>query len=363
MSSSDQDHETTTSALKESMRSPPVDNARLARQWDVISSRVGPSSTLSRAASRWPVFLVAAVAAALLVIVIARPWQAKQQPMASTSATPMPSAVAKKVITLSDGSQVTLDSDAALTIDRADAENIHLVLASGGIDVDVTHRESRTSFVVSAGGHDVSVIGTQFRVEASASALTVEVRRGLVRVDGPTKTPRLLGAGEKWTTTATATAPTPPSSVLSLDEPPAPSARTPVAPSTTSVPSPSARDLLARATEARAAGRPRDAAVLLDKIRSQHRGDARAGLAAFELGRVRIDALGDPAGAAEAFADAIALSPRATFREDAEARRIEALEASGQRAACEQAKASYLERYPSGLYNRQVSQRCAARGR
>jgi transmembrane sensor len=124
------------------------------------------------------------------------------------------------------------------------------------------------------------------------------------------------------------------------------------------VPGEGPRELLARATDARSKGKPRDAAVALDTLRKRYRSDARAGLAAFELGRVRMDALADPAGAAEAFADAIALAPSAPFREDAEARRVEALDALPDRSRCEHARDAYLTRYPSGLHTKQIALRC-----
>ena len=88
-------------------------------------------------------------------------------------------------------------------------------------------------------------------------------------------------------------------------------------------------ELLRLAEVARSAGRLAEAARAFDALRHKYRGDARAGLAAFELGRIRLDSMGNAAGAAEAFADAIALSPGAPFREDAEARRVQALERSG----------------------------------
>lgn len=71
-----------------------------------------------------------------------------------------------------------------------------------------------------------------------------------------------------------------------------------------------------------------------------------------------MDALGDPAGAAEAFGDAIALSPGAPFREDAEARRVEALDALPDKARCERAREAFIARYPAGLHAARVSQRC-----
>jgi hypothetical protein len=84
-------------------------------------------------------------------------------------------------------------------------------------------------------------------------------------------------------------------------------------------------------------------------------------LAAFELGRLRQDTLHDPAGAADAFADAIVLAPNGPFREDAEARRVEALDAAGRRERCAEAKAAFLARYAAGIHRQRVSTMCEPR--
>ncbi|HTQ47109.1 MAG TPA: hypothetical protein VMI75_30350, partial [Polyangiaceae bacterium] len=62
---------------------------------------------------------------------------------------------------------------------------------------------------------------------------------------------------------------------------------------------------------------------------------------------LRLDALGDPAGALAAFDDAIVLAPRAGFREDAEARRVEALDRMND-TRCPAARQAFLARYPHG---------------
>src|SRR5262249_22630609 len=85
----------------------------------------------------------------------------------------------------------------------------------------------------------------------------------------------------------------------------------------------SAKDLLNEAQQATAQGDRRRAASLYDEIRKKHRADPRAALAAFELGRIRLDVLADPAGAEEAFRDAVRLAREPNLRDDAEARQIE----------------------------------------
>jgi hypothetical protein len=192
--------------------------------------------------------------------------------------------------------------------------------------------------------------------------LGVRVTRGQVRVtrraDGMSVA--LLGAGESWS--AAGPLPSQPPSPAPLEAPEAESegdaeASSPSKASPSPVPE-GAKELLARAEAARAAGRPRDAASALNALRTNYRRDPRAGLAAFELGRVRLELLSDAAGAVEAFADAIALAPSASLREDAEARRVEAFDALGDRTRCIASRAAYLARYPQGIHRASLQRRC-----
>lgn len=122
-----------------------------------------------------------------------------------------------------------------------------------------------------------------------------------------------------------------------------------------------ARHLLDEAQRARFEGRPQDAARALDRLRRSFRRDRRAPLAAFELGKLRLETLDDPRGAEEAFRDAIALGPSSPFREDAEARRVEALSRMGDVAGCAAARDAYLARWSSGTYRRAVELYCSGR--
>jgi hypothetical protein len=83
--------------------------------------------------------------------------------------------------------------------------------------------------------------------------------------------------------------------------------------------------------------------------------DARAGLAAFQLGRTRLE-LGDPRGALEALD--IATHAGSAFAEQISARRVQALEQLGELAACRQARAAYLRTFPDGAFSAIVRQRC-----
>jgi len=282
------------------------------------------------------------------------------------------------------------------------------------VTLDVRRVEGR-AWEVAAGAFDVRVVGTKFVVRRTlgpeGDKIAVEVIRGHVQVrnrNNPEDVHDLL-ANESWhvdgataTTAPTASASTAATETAPLPQPAASTDATSAAAAPPGSAAPSAQanlapappsweqyakdhryreaydalgpDGFARAVDtaapdkmlrlgdvARASGHPRDAERAYDAARKRGGGSATAALAAFELGRVRQDALGNSAGAAEALGAAIALSPGAPFREDAEARRVRALEASDGTAACVQARDAYLARYPSGAHTAVVRRRCGGK--
>jgi transmembrane sensor len=105
-------------------------------------------------------------------------------------------------------------------------------------------------------------------------------------------------------------------------------------------------EALAKADELRAAGDAAGAADMLEaSLVDDDRGPA-AGLAAFTLGRLALDKLGQPERAARAFARVIALGSPHGLLEDAYARRAEALIRSGDRGAAEAALADLERAFP-----------------
>jgi tetratricopeptide (TPR) repeat protein len=113
--------------------------------------------------------------------------------------------------------------------------------------------------------------------------------------------------------------------------------------------------LFGSAQEARAAGRVDQAAALLAELLERFPHDSRAGLAAFELGRIRL-ASGDAKGALDAFDQAAGASNM--FDEQVDARRIQALEQIGDLAVCRTARKSFLRRFPNGAFAAVVRRRC-----
>jgi transmembrane sensor len=79
-----------------------------------------------------------------------------------------------------------------------------------------------------------------------------------------------------------------------------------------------------------------------------------APLAAFTLGRVYLDQLGQPERAAEAFDLSLRLAPSGSLAQDALAREVEALSKGGNAQAAYAHAQQYLQRYPNGRRLRAV---------
>ncbi len=333
---------------------PDVDDKRIDRVWAAVASRPVRS---------WPVWRMTAFAgAALAVAVVVLVLRARPGP--SDLAGVVVESGPSQTVTMPDGTSATLREGARLRYDRVQSDRVEATVERGEVTFDVRHTDARV-FVVHAGRFDVVDRGTRFSVGVDGEGVRVTVETGSVEIaeahGAPTRT---LAGGESWASNPrTATAPVDATAVAQpppLDSAPAASvaASSPTAMESAHAPSPPGpRELLQTANDARLAGHPREAAVAFDSLRRHYRSDPRAGLAAFELGRLRLDSLGDPSGAAEALSDSIALAPGATFREDAEARLVEALDRAHD-GRCAGARKGYLVRFPGGLHAASVAARC-----
>jgi len=261
----------------------------------------------------------------------------------------------EQTVTLPDGSRMTLHPESKLRFQRVTADDVELSLEHGTADFVVPHLAGRR-FVVHAGAVEVVDVGTTFRVDVDEAGVRVSVSSGRVEIRQAGHDPRLLDAPEAWASTSAI----PLFSAVPSSVAPTGSDTAPLPSMKPAVPAPHVegpKELMERADEARFAGRPKEAAAALDRLRRGFRTDPRAGLAAFELGRLRLDVLGDAPGAVEAFDDAILLSPSGTFREDAEARRVEALDRA-RNPRCQAARDAYLSRYSMGIHAGSVAEWC-----
>jgi transmembrane sensor len=269
-------------------------------------------------------------------------------------------------VALDDGSRLELAARTKVRVTGNEPTSMALELDHGRVDCDIAPRPGR-HFSVSAAGVQVRVKGTRFGVELAPSRdrVDVDVERGLVEVSWANGSQRRdLAAGERWSidlkhpAESDAAAPSvEPSSAVAGEPESAPASppRATGAHATTHDATPGARELLDLGNAARRAGDAAGAARAYEQLLTAHPTDGRAGLAAFELGRLRMDRLGDMPGAVQALQQAVALAPGAELREDALARLVAASAAAHDRAVCTRSRARYLADYPTGLHHRTVS--------
>jgi transmembrane sensor len=276
------------------------------------------------------------------------------------------------LLRLSDGSTaIALTAGTEVVPVEIGPQRVVVELVRGAARFAVTPSRERT-FRVRSGIVDVVVLGTEFTVERDTRGVTVGVHRGRVRVDLGDTTVE-LGAGSRRLFEATTPAP------------PRDAHRSPAATPPTGPPAPAGEaaaprrkgarwrvladrgefddayrtfepadlrddvaDLLLAADVARLSGHSREAVTPLRRIMARHAADARVPIAAFTLGRVLLDELGDPRGAADAFSAARAAAPDGPLAEDALAREVEAWSRAGEEDRAAGAAQLYVERHPHG---------------
>jgi transmembrane sensor len=388
---------------------PEITEGRLSRQWASLERRlpgvrVGGFSMLRSAALVVP-------ALCLFLWLGTTHWT--QRDRALSSGAVIESADAPFTVQLRDGSSLELAAQSQLRVLRDQPSGVKVEIGTGRVSFDVKHAEKR-SFEVIAGVVSVRVVGTQFHVVKAARRegmeIEVAVKRGVVEVQRSDRSGdvRRLAAGETWSVWVAAEPVAPPTPPVAPPTPPvapfapplAAATRAPVAeqepaevvPNVDAAPLAQTtrsagkrsvesaatlsashsdgrmsiegvRALFLRANVARRAGRMQDAASAYAELLKRFPRDSRAGVSAFELGRVRMDALGDPKGAAVAFAEALRVSRKAEFREDALARLAMAADATGEREVCRRARARYLTEYSSGVHVASLTSLCGGQER
>ena len=401
--------------MKDLLRDP-ISEQDIQRAWRGIqAARVRQESSGSRRTVAW---IAAGALATCLVLMLASllpgpsSGDGEAQALRAESGEPLEilsSAVAEpRDVKLSDGSRITLEPG-------AEAE----VLENTGRSFTTLLRRGKTHFEVRPGGPrrwsvecslaTIEVVGTAFTVTRTEHQVRVDVRRGIVLVRGervPERVRRLTAGQyiELSDEASPAPGPVAPEPVQPVPAEPAPTptpepvmpeAPTPaVQSSPPPAPPPAAagswraaaakgdhnvafarlgeaglrrearkaqdiETLLALADVARQSGHPRQAADVLELAAREHAGDPRAGLAAFTLGRLQLETLGEPARAAEAFARVIALGEPRGLLEDAQARLVQAHARAGQWEQAREAAARYEQLYPEG-YRLQDVRRWAA---
>jgi transmembrane sensor len=269
---------------------------------------------------------------------------------------------------LGDGSRVSLlSAGSRVEVVQQTAALVRTQLGAGSARFDVRHDESRV-FEVESGDVKVRVLGTAFSLVREGSFTRVEVERGAVRVQW-TGGEAFLSAGQAGlyppqlpasTETSKSAAPAEPAADLAgsvgeeasawrklakrhaYDE--AYKALAPVAKSVHDEPS----DLMLAADVARLSRHPGEATRYLARVSDGFPRDKRAPAAAFTLGRVLLEDLGQPGRAADAFLRAQQLAPRGPLASDALAREADAAQRAGQSERARQLAARYVDLYPDG---------------
>jgi transmembrane sensor len=304
-------------------------------------------------------------------------------------------------VVLSDGSRIRLSRGAHIEPLESSGTTFSAIVTQGRADFDVRPGGPR-HWVIECGLATVEVIGTSFSCDRQTGRLRLVVHHGAVLVRGdrvPDRARRLL-AGESLELAEDARRPTPASDdTFAIPALPSPAS---VSGSLAAEPladvgkgedvrargrMSSARswkdlarrgrhgeafsalgteglrreskhlgvnDLFALADVARLSGHPADAVVPLERILTDFANDARAPLAAFALGRLELDSLGQAQAAATAFHKALVLGIPSGLREDVRARLVEAYARSGDSGAARRAADAYVDEFPNGRHSQAI---------
>lgn len=304
---------------------------------------------------------VTAAAAVVLGVWLASPKSPVSPPsiaLASASAAP----VGERDFALADGSRVSLlASGSRVDVVEQAPKLVRTRLDAGSARFDVAHDPARV-FEVESGDVTVRVLGTAFSLVREGAFTRVAVERGAVRVAW-VGGEAFLSAGQSGVYPPPATdgvKPTEPLGELAgnVAEEAANwrklakrgaygDAYKAIGNASKSVRDEPA-DLMLAADVARLSRHPADATRFLSRVSDGFPRDQRAPAAAFTLGRVLLEDLGQAGRAADAFRRAQQLAPKGPLASDALAREADAAQRAGQAERARKAAARYVELYPNG---------------
>lgn len=326
--------------------------------WERIDARLteGPKRTWLVPAS---VGVVLAAAAAM--------WLVLQPSNAEWNEGELVASADAIVAVMEDGSSVEAAPHSRLVRQANQGDDMHVQVAEGEASFDVARNAAR-DFVVHAGEVEVVVVGTRFRVERG-DVVVVAVSYGAVEIrhEGASV---IVSAGEIWREPEDHEDPEEAAEPAVAEVAGAPATELEVEPSEEEagepeVSAPATRpsavrvdpaELFEAAQGARRDGRHDEASEKYGEFLRHFPSHTNASLAAFELGRLKMDVLHDPAGAARAFERAARRG--SPFRQDAMARQAQALAASGDGDGCTRARTRYEEAFPSGRHLASLAHVC-----
>ena len=353
---------------------PGVDEWAVRRMWEGIQKR--QRAQAAGGGARWRVVALASLAtlalsASLLagggLLPASRP--ALLQPLAGPLLTREAQPFASLEGPASSGARA-----APARVDFADGSSIEAApgarvegLASTASEFVVSVRRGRAQFRVTPGGPRlwrieargarVEVVGTVLSVESDDTATNVQVDEGHVLVRSP-QLPGGVQSVSAGQSLRLSLQPAPAPEVLAEPEPEPPVAAQPARPARAPRRSPpSAAELWEGADEARRSGQSARAAALLERLTRDYPDDSQVALAAFTLGVLQLDRLGQPAEAALSFQRALDLGIGKALREDVYPRWAEALERAGAPARIHAVLAEYERLYPLGRHRRAIAKR------
>ncbi len=376
---------------------PELTGARLDAQW----SRIGERLPVSNRKPRWQFAAAAGFAFAATAAVLWLQYGPARHSAWESSV--VRSDEAPVELTLAEGSRVELSPRSQVEFLHSAEGSVQLRLSEGSARFSVSERAARR-FSVRSGPIEVVATDTQFRIVRSLAAegehVRVEVQAGSADVrrrDGEA-TAITLVQGEHWSTfvayekaapaldevtrmkratsaraatTDQADVPVEDDTARATSESDAREVTPEVTPEVINgqpaarrpqrgrvVQASPAHQLFDRANIARRAGQVPEAAALYAELVQRFPRDQTAALAAFELGRIRMDTLSDLRGAVQAFDQALTLDSGRAFAEDALARLALAHDKLGDAASCKRAKERYLKRYPEGVHANVLARRC-----
>ncbi len=374
-----------------SLFSPDHHSVRVDRVWRSLKAELSQNVLLekNRTTRRLLVTAMGAGAAAVVATLLFFLWpSASARPLATDSGEPFPQAIVATERTLhrfSDGSSLDVSANTALDLLENSEAAVRFSLKKGHARFDIRPGGSRLWQVV-CGEVNVVVLGTAFSVERDESHVSVNVERGEVSVHGTGVKygAERLVAGQSLRVVSEETQASSPEPLKAANS---------VAPER-SEPKPDDKDTEAKqrnwnqhavtgayaeafadpgsscaatrvkqtdnvdelfqlADAARFSGQLTDAIAPLTAIVNNHAGSAKAGLAAYTLGRLYLDQLSMPEKAAALLEKALVLGIPGALQEAAMANRIKALWLLNDYRKSALAK-EYLARYPRGRYRGQV---------
>jgi len=341
---------------------------RVAPLWSAEQTERLPQRLLAVRRRRAIARGVAAVSAALSVAAGVWLWS-PQTPSFSGNAPALASAgtpAGERDFALPDGSHVNLlNVGSRVEVLEQTAALVRSRLAAGSARFDVRHDPSRI-FEVESGDVKVRVLGTAFSMVREGELTRVSVERGAVRVQWT--------GGEAFLSAGQAGLYPPPRSVADESRASAEplsdlagnvaeeasswrklakrgnynDAYKALAPTVSKSVRDEPSDLMLAADVARLSRHPGEATRFLSRVSDGFPRDKRAPLAAFTLGRVLLEDLGQPGRAADAFRRAQQLAPKGPLASDALAREVDAAQRAGQADRARQLAARYVELYPAG---------------